>query len=97
MKDQRGSRGNTSTLSLTSALLGVGSQRHALAALTQVKRPCTHCIGGWVVPRAGLDGCEKSRTHQDSIPGLPARSESPYGLSYPGTQTNQLKKFCYYF
>ena len=23
--------------------------------------PGTHCIGGWVGPRAGLDGCEKSR------------------------------------
>jgi hypothetical protein len=33
------------------------------------KRPGTHCIGGWVGPRAGLDGCEKSRPHQDSIPG----------------------------
>ena len=24
-------------------------------------RPGTHCIGGWVGPRAGLDGCGKSR------------------------------------
>ena len=23
--------------------------------------PGTHCIGGWVGPRAGLDGCGKSR------------------------------------
>ena len=29
----------------------------------------THCIGGWVGPRAGLDGCGKSRPHRDSIPG----------------------------
>jgi hypothetical protein len=21
--------------------------------------PCTHFMGGWVVPRAGLDGCGK--------------------------------------
>jgi len=33
------------------------------------KRPDTHCIGGWVGPRTGLDGCEKSRPHRDSIPG----------------------------
>jgi len=32
-------------------------------------RPGTHCIGGWVGPRAGLDGCGKSRPHRDSIPG----------------------------
>jgi len=25
------------------------------------ERPSTHCIGGWVGPRAGLDGCGKSR------------------------------------
>ena len=25
------------------------------------ERPVTHCIGGWVGPRAGLDGCGKSR------------------------------------
>jgi hypothetical protein len=25
------------------------------------ERPGTHCTGGWVGPRAGLDGCEKSR------------------------------------
>ena len=25
------------------------------------ERPGTHCTGGWVGPRAGLDGCGKSR------------------------------------
>ena len=25
------------------------------------ERPGTHCIGGWVGPKVGLDGCEKSR------------------------------------
>jgi hypothetical protein len=29
----------------------------------------THCTGGWVGPRAGLDRCGKSRPHQDSITG----------------------------
>ena len=33
------------------------------------ERPGTHCIGGWVDPRVGLDGCAKSRPHRDSIPG----------------------------
>ena len=47
----------------------VGGQLHAPAALPPGKRPGTHCIVGWVGPRAGLDGCEKSRLYRDSIPG----------------------------
>jgi hypothetical protein len=39
--------------------MGVGGQRHAPAALPPGKRAGTHCIGGWVGPRAGLDGCGK--------------------------------------
>jgi hypothetical protein len=58
----------SSTLSLTSALDGVGGQRHVLAALPR-ERPGTHCMGGWVGPRASLDGCGKSHPHRDSIPG----------------------------
>ena len=48
---------------------GMGGERHTPAALPPAKRPGTHCIGGWVSPRAGLDGCGKSRPHRDSIPG----------------------------
>jgi len=33
------------------------------------EKPGTHCIGGWVGPRAVLDLCGKSRPHRDSIPG----------------------------
>jgi hypothetical protein len=40
--------------------MGVGVQRHNPAALPPRKRPGTHCIGGWVGPRAGLDVCGKS-------------------------------------
>jgi hypothetical protein len=29
------------------------------------ERPGTHCTGGWVDLRAGLDVCEKSRPHRD--------------------------------
>jgi hypothetical protein len=36
--------------------MGVGGQLHAPAALPQGKRPGTHFTGGWVGPRAGLDG-----------------------------------------
>ena len=58
----------SSALSLTSALDGVGGQRHALAALPR-ERPDTHCIGGSVGPRTGLSERGKSRPHLDSIPG----------------------------
>jgi len=42
-------------------------------------RPGTYCIGGWVGPRADLDGCGKFRPHRDSIPG----PSSPYCLAVP--------------
>jgi hypothetical protein len=36
--------------------MGVSGQRHAPAALCpRGKIPGTHCTGGWVSPRAGLD------------------------------------------
>jgi hypothetical protein len=37
--------------------------------LYPLERPGTHCIEGWVDPRAGMDRCGKSRPHRDSIPG----------------------------
>jgi hypothetical protein len=40
--------------------MGVGGQRHAPEAWPR-ENPGTHCTGGWVGPRAGLDGCGKSR------------------------------------
>jgi len=48
-----------STLSFTTAL-DVGGQRHAPAALPPGKGPGAICKGGWVGPRAGLDGWGKS-------------------------------------
>jgi hypothetical protein len=59
-----------------------GGQHPTSAALPPEKRPVTHYIGGWVGPRAGLDGCGKSRLHQDSIPG--PYCYSLYLLSYSG-------------
>ena len=56
----------SSTLSLTSALYSR-------------ERPGTHCTGGWVGRRAGLDGCGKSRPHRDSIPG----PSSPWRVAIP--------------
>jgi hypothetical protein len=60
--------GNSSTLSLTSALDGVVGKGHAPAALPPVKKFGTHCIGGRVGPRAGLEGRGKSLLRRDSIP-----------------------------
>ena len=46
-------------------LEGVRGQRHVLANIYLRERPGTHCTGGWVGPRAGLDRCGKSRPHRD--------------------------------
>jgi len=54
--------GVSSTLSLTSALDGVGGRRQAPAPFPR-EILGTHCIGGWVGHRAGLNGCGKSRHH----------------------------------
>jgi hypothetical protein len=52
----------------------VGGQRHAPAALPSGKRPSTHCIGGWLGPRAALDGCRKFFPYWDLILDCPALS-----------------------
>ena len=48
------------------------------------ERDGTHCKGGWVGSRAGLDGCGKSRPTGIRSPDRPARSQSLYRLRYPG-------------
>jgi hypothetical protein len=52
--------------------------------------PVTHCLGGWVGPRAGLDDVKKRKFL--TLPGLelrplgrPARSHSLYRLRHPVT------------
>ena len=56
------------------------------------ERPDTHCIGGWVGLRAGLDGCGKSRPQRNSILDSPAGSEALYRLSYPGPKVPKVVK-----
>jgi hypothetical protein len=74
--------------------MGVDGQRHAPAALPPGKRSGTHCIGGWVGPRASLDVCRESRpTTWIRSPDRPARSESLYRLSYPGPRLTELHVF----
>ena len=54
--------------SMTAVQEGVSGQQHPPAALYPRKRPGTHCAGGWVGPRAGLDE-RKVSPNRDSIPG----------------------------
>jgi len=51
---------------------GVSGQQNAPAALYPWERPGTHFTGGWVGPRAGLEGRKIS-----SPPGFDSRLSSP--------------------
>jgi hypothetical protein len=62
----------------------VDGQRHAPAALPPGKKTGTHCIGGWVGPRVGLDGCGKSLPTGILAPDRLDRSEPISRLLYPG-------------
>ena len=59
------------------------------------ERPSTHCTGGWVGPRAGLDRCGKSHPHRDSIPGRPARSSVAIPTELPGPQLHHVLQLKY--
>jgi hypothetical protein len=67
------------TLSLTSALDGGEVVSATPRPLYPRKRPGSHCVGGWVGPGAGLEGCGISRLHRVSNPGP---SSPVYRLSY---------------
>ena len=56
----------------------VGVQLHAPAALPSGKRPGTHCVEGWVGPRAGLDGWGKF----PPPPGFDPRTIQPVASRY---------------
>jgi hypothetical protein len=56
------------TLSVISALDEGGCSVPRPGRFTPGERPGTHCIGGWVGPRTGMDECRKSRPYQESIP-----------------------------
>ena len=53
----------SSTLSLTLVLDGGRWLMPRPGHLTPSKKPGTHCRGGWVGPRAGVDGWGKSHPH----------------------------------
>ena len=44
------------------------------------------CDHGWVAPRAGLDGCGKSRHHRVSIPGPSSPQPVAIPTTLPGSQ-----------
>jgi hypothetical protein len=77
-----GGRRYSSYSFLTSALDGVIGQRHAPAALYPGERTLgTHCSGGWVVLRAGLDSEVREKILclcRESNPGRPVRSQTLY-------------------
>jgi hypothetical protein len=72
-----------STLSSTSALNGMGGQRHAPDALPSRKRDGVHFTGGWVGSRANLDGCLNFFTKEIRFQDRRTRRASLYRLRYP--------------
>ena len=82
----QGEQRYSSTLSLPRHYYGVRGQRHTPAALYPWERTGTHCTGGWVGPRVGLDRCGKSRPHRDSIPGPPSPQSVTIPTELPGPQ-----------
>jgi len=63
---------------LTRTLIGGGRLTPHPGLLPQ-GWPYTRWIGGWVSPRAGMDGCGKYRLHRDSIP----EPSSPWRVDIP--------------
>ena len=70
------------TLSLTSALIGVGDQRHTPAALPPGKTRCPY-EAGWA-PGPVWTGTKNLGPTGIRSPDRPARSKSLYRLSYRG-------------
>jgi hypothetical protein len=54
-------RGYSSTLSLTSGLDKGGWSAPCTRRFTHWRETDTHCVGGWVGPKAGLNGCGNTR------------------------------------
>ena len=73
---------------------GVRGQRYDPAAPYPRERHGTHCTGGWVGLRAGLDWCGKSRPTGIRSLDRPARRQSLYRLRYPA-HPNLSKHFKY--
>jgi hypothetical protein len=69
-------------------IIGEWSASHPGRFTPKERDPGTHWIGGWVGPRASLDVMSKRKitsSRQESKPDRPARSQSLYQPSYPGS------------
>ena len=84
----------SSTLSFTSVLDREGWITPHPDVLPLVKKPVTYCTGGWVGPRAGLDGCGKYRSHRDliPIPSIPWRVATLTHLHNVSCSTNCMER-----
>jgi hypothetical protein len=63
------------------------------------RTPGTHCTGGWVGSRAGLDAGARRKIIcfcRGSNPGRPVRSQTLYWLSYPGSCVTNLLRILLY-
>ena len=65
----------------------MGGQHHAPAALPLGRRPGSQCAGGWVGPRAGLEGYNLAPIGILYL-DLPAHSKLLYLLNYPSPHIN---------
>jgi hypothetical protein len=81
---------------LTSALVGCEWSASSPGRFTLEKEPTgIHWIAGWVDPRDGLEDMEKRKFFALSglelrSLGRPARCQSLYRLSYPGTYSDYM-------
>jgi hypothetical protein len=83
----RGSRGIAPPFLDHSTRRGRGQGRIP-AALYPRERPGTHCTGGWVVPRAGLDRWEESRP--TPLPRFDPRTVQPVASRYTDYATQPI-------
>jgi len=81
----RGSRGIDLLFHNHGTRSGEGSASCPGRSLSR-ERSSTHCTGGWVGPRTGLDRCGNSRPTGIRSPDRPAHSQSPYLLHYSAHQ-----------
>ena len=70
-----------------------GTRRGRAVSVTPRERPGTHCTGGWMDPRAGMDRCGKSRPYRHPIPGRTVQLVANRYTDY-ATLPTQCRKRC---
>jgi hypothetical protein len=91
-----------STLSLTLALYGGGWSTPCPGYFTRSKVTQYSLYRGWVGPTADLDGCGKSRSHRNSIPGpsslqgiaMPTKLSRPTKAEFTGCIKRRTVSVC---